>query len=421
MKLFTTLSAAWALFLLLPACALGQQNFQPAKVTTLAGDTLRGFINYRGWDRNPRTVSFKPDLQAPEQQFRPLDIKGFSVSSEQYAGARVSVENSPQELNDLSSTATPSYRADTVFLRALVAGPKSLYEYKDANGYNFFYTKQGGSYDLLVFKRYKAPGYRSEVVQLNTTFRDQLAGYLADCPGIEPKLKAIGYTANALQRTFAGYYACTRQPLAFQRRSTIKQQFGVLGGVCLTNVVFSDVKNPEYPTFDSYTQIRPTGGIYYNVSLPGSLGRFSVSNALVFNSFSASGYHEEISPYGNTHRKTSSSLALSYLKLHSLLRISQPLGVGAIFINAGVSNGYAIQIKSEKTVREKFYSTETTTTSELFSSFRRYEQCLVAGIGASYKRLSAEGRFEYSNGFLPYKGFSAGFDRYELLLGYRLH
>lgn len=71
MHLPSTLRAALVAFLLLPACAFGQQNYQPAKVTTLAGDTLRGFINYRGWDRNPRVVSFKPDLQAPEQLFHP--------------------------------------------------------------------------------------------------------------------------------------------------------------------------------------------------------------------------------------------------------------------------------------------------------------------------------------------------------------
>ena len=62
MKIPSTLRAALAAFLLLPACAFGQQNYQPAKVTTLAGDTMRGYINDRGWDRNPRVISFKTDL-----------------------------------------------------------------------------------------------------------------------------------------------------------------------------------------------------------------------------------------------------------------------------------------------------------------------------------------------------------------------
>ena len=421
MQLSVTLSAVFTAILLLPAGAFGQQNYQPAKVITLADDTLRGYINYRSWDQNPRTVSFKPDLQAPEQHFRALDIKGFSVSSEQYAGARISVENSSQELNNLTTTATPSYRADTVFLRTLVAGPKSLYECKDANGYHFFYVRQdGGRYDLLVFKRYKAPGDGAPVVQLNNTFRDQLARYLADCPSIEPKLKAITYTASALQRAFASYYACTSQALSFQHRSKIKHQVGVLAGIAQTRLLFSNVKNPEYPTFDSYTQVRPTGGIYYTVSLPGSL-RFSVSNAVVFSSFSGSGYLEQPGSTSSIYRKTTASMSLSYLKLHTLLRYTRPLGAGAVFINAGVSNGYAIQVESEKVVRERFYSSETTTTTKLFSGFRRYEQGLVAGIGGSFARLSAEARYEYSNGFHLSQELGSGFDRYSLLVGFRLY
>jgi hypothetical protein len=421
MKFFSTLSAAWALFLLLPACAFGQQNYQPAKVTTLAGDTLRGYINYRGWDRNPHVVLFKSDLQAAEQQFHPLDIKGFSVSSEQYAGAKISVENSSRELNNLSTTATPSYRADTVFLRTLVAGPKSLYEYKAANGNNFFYLQQGSSYDLLVYKRYKSPGDGAVVMQVNNTFRDQLALYLADCPGMESKLKATNYTTSALQRTFTSYYACTHQYLGFQRRSSTKHQFGVLAGVSQTNLLFSDTRNPEYPTFDSYTQVGPTGGIFYNISLPGSLGRLSVNNEVVFTSFKGSGTLEKSDPASNIYYKIVSSLELGYLKLNTLLRFTQPIGLGSVFINAGISNGYAVLAKSERNVRERFYSTEQTYTTPLFFSVRRYEQGLVGGIGAGYKRLSVEGRFEYSNGFLPYVDFSSGFDRYSLLVGYRLH
>ena len=122
MKFFSTLHLVLAAALLLPAAAFGQQNYQPANITTLTGDTLRGFINYRGWDRNPRVVSFKPNLQAPEQLLHPLEIRTFSVSNERYAGAQVRIDDSPQDLDKLSTTALPLYRADTVFLRARPGG-----------------------------------------------------------------------------------------------------------------------------------------------------------------------------------------------------------------------------------------------------------------------------------------------------------
>jgi hypothetical protein len=140
---------------------------------------------------------------------------------------------------------------------------------------------------------------------------------------------------------------------------------------------------------------------------------------LLFTSFKGSGSREDFTSTSN-YSTTTVSLELAYLKLNTMLRFTQPLGSGAIFINAGISNAYAIQVKSEKTVRERFYSSERTSTAELFPGLRRYEQGLVAGIGASYKKISAKARYEYSNGFLAYEQLSSGFDRYSLLVGYRL-
>jgi hypothetical protein len=97
-------------------------------------------------------------------------------------------------------------------------------------------------------------------VQSNNTYQDQLSLYLADCPTMKRRLKGVSYFASSLQRTFADYYACTSQPLAFQLRSITKHQFGLLAGVTHTNLSFSDVKNDMYPTLDSYTQVGPTGG-----------------------------------------------------------------------------------------------------------------------------------------------------------------
>ena len=419
MKLPSTLRAVLAAFLLLlPACAFGQQNYQPAKVTTLAGDTLRGYINDRGWDQNPRVVSFKTDLQASEQLFHPLDIKGFSVSNERYAGAKVNIEVSSQDLDKLSPTPTPSLQADTAFLRALVSGAKSLYQYKKVNTSIYFYIQQGNSFDLLVYKRYKRPGEGPVEVKNNNTFQTQLELYLPDCPTTTRRLKATRYSASSLQHVFADYYACTSRPVTFPLRRKNRNQLGILAGISRATLVFSDPTNPAYPTFDSYTHTGPTGGLYYYVPLPGTLGHFSVNNDVIFTSFKGSGSRKNVVSTSE-YSTTTFSLELAYLKLNTLLRFTQPVGAGTIFINAGISNAYAMQLKSEKSVRQQFYSTERTTTSELFPNPRRYEQGLVAGVGASFKKLSAEARYETSNGFLVYYDLGSAVGRYSLLVGYR--
>lgn len=421
MKHFSTVfagAAMLALLTLLPMWAFGQQNFQPAKVTTLSGDTLRGFINYRGWDNNPKSIAFKPDLQSPTQVFRPLDIKGFRVNNEQYLGGAIMVETSPTNLEDLTATALPILRPDTAFLQGLAVGQRSLYCYKK-NGPEYLYTEQQGKFDLLIYKRYK-PSSANLVVESNNNFRQQLAMYLADCPTIERQTRTLFYTATSVQKLFRAYYACTNQAAAVHQRKS-SYQVGVLLGATRTQLRFNvgAQRTTPPPAFDSYTTYGPTGGLFLYLPLPGQLGHFSINNDLTFTSFKASGNSKETLSAENSSA-TTYTLALTYLKLNTLLRFTRPVGTGALFINAGISNGYAIDTQNEQVVVSKFYSSQKTTTGEIFP-IARYEQGFVAGLGGSVKRLSAEARYEHSNGFLDILNLSSSFERYSLLIGYRLH
>lgn len=74
---------------------------------------------------------------------------------------------------------------------------------------------------------------------------------------------------------------------------------------------------------------------------------------MLFTSFKSSGSRNDFTSTSN-YSTTTVSLELAYTKLNMLLRFTQPLDNGAISINAGISNVYAIQVKSEKTVRQTF-------------------------------------------------------------------
>ena len=398
--------------------AFGQQNYQPAKVITLAGDTLTGLVDYRGWDKNPRLITFKTNPQASAQIFHPLDIKGFQVNSERYSSGQVSVEISPQGLDKLTTSPNPIYRTDTTFLKALVTGSQNLYRYKTSDdGREYFYTGGSGSFDLLIYKRYKRAGDGSVVVESNNQYQNQLGLYLSACPDIKKRLSTINYAASSLQKLFATYYTCTNQPVAITKKKVVYQA-GVLIGAARTTLRFNPA--PSVSIFDG-SKYGPTGGLFFYVPLPGSLSHWYINNELTYNSSFKGSSTINVFSSADNYTINSISLSLAYLKLNTLLRFTRPIGAGAIFINAGISNGYAIQVKNEQTIFHKFYSSQTTDTSELFPSLRRYEQGVLAGVGASIKKLSAEVRYERSNGFLDQLNLSSSFERYSLLVGYRLY
>ena len=417
------LLAALVTLLFYPGATWAQANLQPAKVATLAGDTLRGFIDYRGWDNSPLVITFRAALQAPDQTFRPLDIKGFRVGGDQYVSGTVAVDTSSNALETLTMTPVPLLRTKNLFLKVLVAGSKGLFRYKsDENSRTYFYIGQPGSLDLLVYKRFKPRSVGAVVVQHNNQYRQQLDQYLAACPAVAARALTVDYYAGALQRLFADYYAtCASTESVVVARSKRPKQFGAFLGLTRTTLGFSNPQSLIYPVLDRYTQMAPTGGLYLNVPLLSNLSQITSYNEVLFTSFKGSGTTTTTNSLTGATTTTSIALATTYLKLNAMLRYTRAVGPGTWFLNGGFSYGYAMSVQNEKTVTTKFSSTERTTTGEAFPGLRLHEQGLVGGIGGSVLRLSAELRVEASNGFLNYSELSANFRRYSLLVGYRLH
>src|ERR1700733_3263657 len=65
------------LLFLLPLFTLAQSNYKPGYVVTLKGDTLRGFIDYKGWDSNPTAISFKKAISDNKPKVLTISNIGF--------------------------------------------------------------------------------------------------------------------------------------------------------------------------------------------------------------------------------------------------------------------------------------------------------------------------------------------------------
>lgn len=58
-----------------------QKNLQPGYITLNNNDTLRGFIDYREWYRNPVAISFGLSREAPTNSFTIKDMRYFEVNN----------------------------------------------------------------------------------------------------------------------------------------------------------------------------------------------------------------------------------------------------------------------------------------------------------------------------------------------------
>jgi hypothetical protein len=127
---------------LLPLVSFSQSNFKAGYVVTLKGDTLSGYIDYREWGTNPKSIRFKSTDQkisvlSPEE-IRYVEIPN-AIAFQRYDGKITTDfinENHLEEGRDTSS------KLETVFLKVLQKGPRlTLYEYSDEIKKRYFIKK----------------------------------------------------------------------------------------------------------------------------------------------------------------------------------------------------------------------------------------------------------------------------------------
>jgi hypothetical protein len=140
------------LFAQAPLFLHAQSNFKPGYIIDNKSDTLKGFIDYREWLKNPKEISFKQTEAAPAQKFTVANAHGFAISdAEYYDRFVVNVSTSPVELSKLSHSLDTAYRTDTVFLQNLVNGKNvSLYAWTDELKSSYYlFNKQTHTIEYL--------------------------------------------------------------------------------------------------------------------------------------------------------------------------------------------------------------------------------------------------------------------------------
>ncbi|MDN3549412.1 outer membrane protein [Mucilaginibacter aquaedulcis] len=153
-KLYALLFAAT----LFPFFLKAQSNYKPGYAITVKGDTLRGFIDLREWQLDPRNINFKTSANANETRILGpsaitfFDISGL-VSYQRYIG-KLNVDRTSTTLmiNGRDTTTI----TDTLFLKFLQKGSKvSLYEYNDKIKNHFFVADNvDGKPTELVYRIY---------------------------------------------------------------------------------------------------------------------------------------------------------------------------------------------------------------------------------------------------------------------------
>lgn len=398
-----------------------QENFLAGYIIKSSGDTLRGYIDYRNWDKTPQRIFFKEKMEGEKNNFSPLNIKGFGVQGEMYESAIVEKEVSSLEMDALSTELDLSLKSDTAFLQTIIQGEKSLYAYKDKRGKEHLYIKNGGKYDLLIYKKtiFSNPYAMNYLTYDNNRYLGQLSLYFSDYPDIQKTFERTTYSARSVKKIFDTYYAHSQLKISYEfKREKIYTEFGALAGLSLTTLSFNGTRGVSYLLVQSFNQSKDvTGGVFFNLVIPRTQKRVLLCSELVYTSFNEKGYSHQINTMADEIYE--SNLAYSYLKLNALVRYVYPIGRFSLFANAGMSNGVIIKEKNKLLIDRTSFGHNEIINSKAIDSSEGYETGFIVGVGGKVKRYSLEMRYESGSGILNTISLGSKTKRYFFLLGYQ--
>ncbi len=121
------------------------------------GDTVKGFIDYKEWDRNPKTILFKKTFAGKQKEvYKPSAILAFGINGfEKFRSFAGMISQDNFTINSGSTGIDTSKIMDTVFLRIAYSGvPLTLYTYKDAKKERFFISEDNSTPRELNYHAY---------------------------------------------------------------------------------------------------------------------------------------------------------------------------------------------------------------------------------------------------------------------------
>ena len=368
--MFKKLTLVLAIALLSVTC-FAQNNFMAAKVT-IKGKTQYGFIDYKNWASNPKTITFKSTTDGKEMSYDATQIDKFEVANETYVSAKVSYKNKKFVADAARRGNGPRKVNGTVFLRTLIGGEKSLYEYL-TNGAQNFYIKNGSDYLLLEYDRVFVKDPETEQVSNSFTetkkYIGQLSYYLSGYKG-KNKIKNASYTKSSLMAIFNSYYKNTNSSSSYQFEiEKSKAEFGIVAGGFYSMLSFSGDVFPRLTQADFSGSMGFAAGGFVEFTSIRDHGRSQFHLELLVNTSSfESTFTYNTNDYLPFEKLYNTEVSYTMLNFNSLYRYKIVNNDIQVFIGPGLGFGYLLSETNSSVITTVFESGPNQTVS--FPIFR---------------------------------------------------
>jgi len=396
-KINDSMKIHYLLCILLSFIANSQIKFEKGYIITQSGQQKDVYIKNLDWLENPDTFIYKSGENDEQKTGQLINIKEFSVPSYfkfvKYTGK---IDVSSNNMNDLSYLPNPIWEERTIFLNQLTSGKLKLYQYRNKNIEQYFYSTENGEIIPLVYKKYN-PGGDTYKIAENTEYIDQLVSLTGEKP------RKIKYEKSYLVDFFQQYNGEKNETKNNKLDFNLSFRMGVS-----FNKLNVDLHS-FYQDVDFYDKTGYTIGLEAELVLPFNKNKWSIIAEPTYYRYK----NESVSKDGTYKFATSFDMLDLEIGLRHYMFLSDK---SKIFINAGiVTNIYMTKdalmtytsLKPGYLNGGSYYDTKST--------------YLNFGIGYKYKnKFSGELKVSTSKELYERGYWSAKLSRVSFILGYNI-
>lgn len=186
--------------------SLSQISFEEGYFINEDNHRIDCLIKDIGWLSNPIQFEYKLSHDSELKTADVGSVKEFGINgSEKFVRVKVKIDQSNYRAGEFSNKKEPEFSEEQVFLKVLVEGGVSLYQYREGNLTRFFIQTDTTEIIPLIFKKYKT---ENGGVRENNQFKQQLFVHLGDECISENEFSDIKYYLRDLVRLFVQYNQC---------------------------------------------------------------------------------------------------------------------------------------------------------------------------------------------------------------------
>lgn len=387
------------LFSTFPLFTIAQITFQQGYFIE-NGVKTECLIKNLAWKNNPVSVEYKLSEQETVQIKTIKDISEFAVNDAyKYRRYTLNIDRSGITIDKLSDKKEPEWKSETLFLKALVEGKITLYQYEDGNLVKYFYsTGDNIKAEQLVYKEYMIEGRVAE----NNFFRQQLYNVMKDNYAQTINFEKLKYRKDELVKLVVAYNGNTGEKTV--NNLSEKQNKGKINLKITAGVSFSKL-SADYNIGDFYS----TTSFSFDRKPSLRIGT-EVEYVMPFNNNKWSLFTDPNYQYYKTDTekpgKYTAEVNYSYLELPFGFRHYMYLNNDSKFF---ADAAFVMSLNLD----DSFMYNGANITIEKNS-------CFAFGGGFAHKNYSTEVRYNLNHGISGDPGWGTDYNSISIILGYRL-